>query len=137
MQLENTGGLTRAVSYCSPLLAGSCDQHSSTHLEVTISNLIPRFLKIGIISSLELLVQLFIIPTIFDAKAEYLLCRLCICNLKRRCAVELDILSSFEHVPFHVENLPAKATRLGNTIIDAGVTCFGAVTNSNRELARF
>lgn len=63
-------------------------------------------------------------------------------KVKRRSAVELDILrrevlSSIEHFTLYIEDLHTKTSRLRNAIIDAGISCFGAITYSNEELSGF
>jgi hypothetical protein len=107
---------------------------------MSIPDLITSFLEIGVISRVEILVKFLLIATIFDANLEDLLRCLCICKVKRRSAVELDILrrkilSSIEHFTLHVEDLHTKTSRLRNAVIDAGISCFGAITYGNMELS--
>jgi len=104
--------------------------------------MITSFLEIRILASLKMFVHLLLIPAILDAKADNLLGYLCVCKIQSRYAVEFNILSkevlsSIKHFTPHIENLHTKSTWLKDTVIEAWIPWFGAVTHSNRKFTRF
>ena len=102
-------------------------------LEVGVSDLVASCLELGIVARFEVLVQLFLVTTMSDTKADDLFGRLGICKVESGCAVELNILGRevfavLEEIAVHVEELNSKATRVRHTIVQAWVTWLGTVT---------
>lgn len=80
-----------------------------------VPNCVSEFLQVSVLTSFEVLVELWLVVSIFYAEVNDLSCCLCISQIESRCEVELNVMSrtvfaSVKHVSLHIEDLRGESS---------------------------